>query len=243
MKVRRTAVCLALALALGAPNVFAQAGGLPAEAAARQAADAELGARIDAEAVARMAADQQLHDGINETSVVGRYAMTGSQSCLSPSTGFNPDFSIRFLPGVTTTVTSNSIYVHGVFIFQADGHGSSDTLATVVNTPAGFNTPSNTGGVSVQHLTGTFDWTLEDGKLTLFNQTAPSVQVQGPGTGSTGIILNVQPLVGSVGKDAKVITLSNDGLGIETVQRFVNGQTFSSDRICGRQRVLTKLAD
>ena len=219
----RTMPYLALALALGASNAFAQAGGLPAEIAAR------------------IAADQQLREQINETSVVGRYAMTGSQTCWNSNTGFNADFTPVFQPGVTTTLSTTSIFVRGFFAFQGDGHGTSEILATVVNPPGGFNV-TGTGAVSVQRLDGTFDWMVEGGTLTVFNQTAPGVVVQGSNVGSTGNVLNVQPLVGSVGKDTKVITLANDGLGVETVQRFVNGQTFSSDRVCGRERVLTKLA-
>jgi hypothetical protein len=242
MQVRRIGIYLALALALGAQNAFSDAGGLPGEVAARQAADAALSARIDAEAVARMAADQQLRDSVNETSIVGSYSVTGSQTCLSSNTGFNPDFSIKFVPGVTTMTTANNIYISGVFTFQADGHGTADFLATVVNLPGAFNT-TTTGSVAVQHVSGTFDWTLVDSKLTVFNQTAPGVQVEGPGTGTPGVILNVQPLVGTVGKDAKVITLASEHLGVETSQRTVNGQTISTDRVCGRTRVLTKMTD
>ncbi|HYX62850.1 MAG TPA: hypothetical protein VE935_01380 [Burkholderiales bacterium] len=220
----RTMPYLALALALGASNVFAQAGGLPAEIAAR------------------IAAEQQLREQINETSVVGRYAVTGSQTCWNSNTGFNADFTPVFQPSVTTTLSTTSIFVRGFFAFQADGHGTSDIFATVVNLPGGFNS-AGTGGVGVQHLGGTFDWMIEDGKLTVFNQVAPGVAVQGSGVGAAGDVLNVQPLSGYVGKDAKVITLSNDGLAVETVLRFVNGQTFSGDRICGRERVLTKMSD
>jgi hypothetical protein len=241
MNVHRITLPLAVAIATAMSNVFADAGGLPEEAAARQAADANLAVRIDAEAVARMAADQQLRENINETSVVGRYGVTGSQSCLYSSSGFNADFSIRFIPGVATTMTANHIYITGVFTFQADGHGTSDTVATVVNMPGGFNASGNTGSLGAFRVSGTFDWMLVNGKLTVFNQATASEQVEGPSTGTLGVTLNTPPIAGTIGKDAKVIMLGSEHLGVETSQRTVNGQTISIDRVCPRMRVLTKL--
>jgi hypothetical protein len=114
---------------------------------------APLEAAILQESVERKAADNEIRASINETSLVGRYTFTGSQSCLNSSRGFNADFTpvnpppFAFPPPPppgtppqpvivpTTFVQQTAATVAGIRTFNADGTGTSEFKTSVLNYP------------------------------------------------------------------------------------------------------------
>ena len=103
---------------------------------------APLEAAILQESVERKAADADIRANMstNETSIVGRYAFTGSQSCLNATRGFNPDFTpvnpppfaFPSPPPPGPVIVPNTFVQHttaaanGIRTFNADGTGTSE---------------------------------------------------------------------------------------------------------------------
>src|SRR4051812_50222736 len=77
---------LAVPLAFAAQLAYGQAGGLPGETSARQAADTELQNSINAEAAARAAGDTQLQNTIHAEAAGRRRAGTGVRNKINPQT-------------------------------------------------------------------------------------------------------------------------------------------------------------
>ncbi len=248
MKAGRTAVYLALALALGASRAFADAGGLPAEAAARQAADADLGARIDAEAVARMQADQDIRDSLTESSLSGRYAVVGTGNCMRSSAGFQIDR--EFVPAVQTGsfVQPQSFSYTGVRTVDASGmHGSSTTYsltypATFFSSPTSFQS----GGGTVVEVSQDYTYTMAaDGTLTITGLGSHGTFTKGSGlVGATIDTAGMPPLAGKISKDGRMIVLTNADMAVEQITTTqVNGTATTLSRVCHRTETMYKLAN
>jgi len=77
---------LAVPLAFAAQLAYGQAGGLPGETSARQAADTELQNSINAEAAARAAGDTQLQNTINAEAAGRSAADTGLRNSINDET-------------------------------------------------------------------------------------------------------------------------------------------------------------
>jgi hypothetical protein len=194
MRLRWLGICLASTAALGIHSAMAQpVNGCPEGQAMQSSdpsgrnvtcvpipppvdltplmnADAALLGAINDETQARIAADNELRASIGgEISIVGRYAFTGTQVCLSSSLGFNPNLTpvaAPFtpqppppLPGepppppvqvVSAIVSSSTATVSGSRTFNADGTGTVESDFHVVNPPGfffnSFGTGVTTGG-------------------------------------------------------------------------------------------------
>ena len=182
-----------------------------------------LNGRIDAEAVARMQGDQAVRDAINESSIVGRYAFTGTRTCLGNLAGF--DAAGNPLPPQAPFAQWS--LVRGFYNFNADGTGTASAAVVTVNT----------GNVSSTDVAGDVEWSIQDGKLT----------VNGDLANATFTTEDRAPLTAYLGKDVKVFTLAQEGIHVETLvtHRIVNGVPTETrtPRICTRDNVLTKMAD
>ncbi len=116
---------------------------------------APLEAAILQEQLERKAADADIRANMstNETSIVGRYTFTGTQSCLNSSRNFNADFTpvspppFSFPPPPppgtppqpvvvpTTFVQQVTATAAGIRTFNADGTGTSEFTTITVNYP------------------------------------------------------------------------------------------------------------
>src|SRR5882762_2582091 len=90
------------------PDTAALQGQISNEAAAREAMDANILNMLNAETAARQAADNALGariDGLSEADIVGRWAVSGTTSCLQSSRNFNADFNPVVTSGIPTFVS------------------------------------------------------------------------------------------------------------------------------------------
>src|SRR6266850_598994 len=223
---------------------------LGAETAARQAADG-------AEAAARQAADNALGariDGLTESDIVGRWSSSGTTNCLQSSNGFSAStLSPAIPPTGSTFVSQLSATFIGTRTFNAGGTGRSTGTSSSMTSPAtlygaGFAGFGSSGGASVTTLDGNFAWSIQpdgtllvdDGNTIVQQFTAPPVRV-----GSTVTIENRPSYVGSISKDRRTITLTHQGMSLETsITRDPNGAEVNrSPRFCARHRVLIRLPD
>src|SRR3989454_1191612 len=257
------------------------------EAAARAAGDAQLQTRINNEAAARAGADGVLLDllrseanerraadeavqaaiggggGGGETSIVGRYAVTGSGTCLSSSTGFAANLlPIIFvpppvappipgqtepppppppMPATVLQVTSSSI--NGVRTFNANGNGTTVSTFTTVNYPSYM--PWGTvriGGGSASTFEGTFTYTVDGDNLLIEEDQPTGVITQGPLAGAQISTLGLPRFVGKISKDRKTIVLTQENVVVEQNVITPFGQAPQiTDRICERHRILTRI--
>jgi hypothetical protein len=213
-------------------------------------------AAILQESVERKAADADIRANMstNETSIVGRYAFTGSQSCLNATRGFNPDFTPvnppLFVPPPppppgtppqpvvvpTSVVFHSTATVNGIRTFNADGTGTSEFNTVTLTYPnivyANINgliqaNVSNGApvGTSVAQA-GTFGWQIVDGKLIIDDTNVNGVITAGGSrVGWTTTQRDLPNQTGFLGKDLKVIALTSEGPSVEVnVQTSPAGQ-------------------
>jgi len=227
------------------------------------------------ESAERKAADEELRASINETSIVGRYAFNGSQACMSSSRGFNPDFTPvnppLFVPPPppppgqppqpvivpTTFVAQSTATSAGFRTFNADGTGTSEFNVTSLNYPGIVY--SNINGIIQANVStgapaatstaqaGIFTWRIVDGKLIIDdNNVNGIVTAGGSRVGWATTQRNLPDQVGVLGKDLKVITLTNEGPSVEvsvlTSPAGQPPQVIETPRVCHRHRVLTKIS-
>src|SRR5688572_24653165 len=182
----------AMALALGAQSVAAQpVNGCPA-GQAMQSSDpsgrnircvpiadgAALQAALQAEAAARQAMDENILSivgQLTEANIVGRWAMSGTTSCLQSNTGFNENFS-PVIPATTSAFVSQlSGTIIGTRTFNADGTGRSVATSHSMSFPGTFHgttfagvATGPAGGASVATLDAGFTWSIQpDGTLVI----------------------------------------------------------------------------
>lgn len=241
------------------PDAAALQAQVAAEAASRAGMDATLLQAIGDEAAARKSADDELRSSISETSIVGRYSFTGPLVCLVSTNGFNDDLTPKapVFGGPATVVQQFMGTSSGIRTFNADGTGTMQITTQTLNFPIVFYSfpstvglgfggtpPQPGGGASVAVQTGSFAWQIVDGKLIIDDLTSiGTITKGGSRVGWTLQNLNLPKSVGILGRDVKTITVSHDDAQVETgVQTSPDGATVvRSDRICTRQRVLTKL--
>ena len=169
---------------------------LATEKAARESADQALSARLDGSGV--------------ETSIVGMWSVTGAQTCLNSSRGFNADMSPLVTvvppgqPVIVTVVTQVTGTVNGTRTFRADGTGTAVAVNQNIGFPSllyGFS-PTQIGGIggaTSSTSTGEFvrridtDGTLviEDDRRLVNAFTAPGLRI-----GTTLVIEDLPPFVG-----------------------------------------------
>ena len=264
---------LAAALAAGVHSVWAQpVNGCPAGQAIQSSDPSgrnvicvqipDVGAlqgAINAEVAARAAADQALSeriDRLTESDIVGRWAVTGTASCLQSSRGFTPDFSPVVTiappgtPPIVTVVSQLTNTISGSRTFNADGTGTSEAVVhTLAHAGLVFGVLGTgpTGAANVSTLSGTFVWQIQpDGTLFIDDERAPNVFIAPPSRiGSTVVIENRPPFVGHIGKDRRAILLTHPGMSIETSVSFnaAGVETGRTPRFCHRQRTLIRLPD
>src|SRR5688500_276338 len=137
---------------------------------------AALQAALQAEGAARQAMDENILSivgQLTEANIVGRWAMSGTTSCLQSNTGFNENFS----PLIPTTGTAFVSQLSGTFIgtrtFNADYTGRSVGTTHSMTFPGTFHGTGFAGvgtgpavGASVSPLDAGFTWSIQpDGRL------------------------------------------------------------------------------
>src|SRR5262245_2743379 len=101
---------------------------------------APLEAAILQESVERKAADADLRASINETKISGTYAYSGSQACLTSTTGFREDLTPlpSTDPARAAVVFQTTLFATGFRTFNDDGTGTVEQSSQAVNTPTVF---------------------------------------------------------------------------------------------------------
>lgn len=218
---------------------------IAAETAAREGADGVLTGLIANETAARQAADAELRVLVTESSIAGRYAITGVNHCLNSSLGFTPGFApappppLPLPPAPPTSATPNVVSVTsgstwGYATFNADGTGSIEFTTTSIVEPGNFysalssgvtttnpnpttGTRGPTGFIAVQVNTGPFTWHVEGDRLIVEGIMAASGTIVAGSTnpGWTIFAENAPPFFGIIGKDARLISMNNLGVAVE----------------------------
>lgn len=283
MSMRWLGGVFAIAAALGAQSALAQPiNGCP-DGQAIQASDASgknircvpvpapvdvsgLQAQINAEAEARAGMDATLLgaiEALQEQSIVGRYAFSGTQSCLNSTFGFNPNFTpmVSTDPSRAAVVSLSTAATTGFRTFNADGTGTVETNTMSINYPGAFYSSGGFSGVTVGGptvpggpavpsgnastivQTSTFTWRIEDGRVIIEDASSPGVFTSGNRVGWAARVENVPAYAGVLGKDLRIISLSHENIGVETaITTSPDGLTeFRTPRICHRERTLRKM--
>lgn len=211
------------------------------EKAARESADQALSARIDAAAA--------------EPDIVGRWAMTGSSTCLQSTTGFDANFTPNLAGGQTSSLSQLTGTVNAVRTFNANGTGHTLGVTHTLSHPQLMfrfgSAPTfggNAGSASVSTIDMDFTWTIQsDGTLLIEDNNAIPQRFLLPTTRAdwTVVVRDVPSFVGHISKDRRTIVLTHSTMQVETAQvTDGTGVPFApSQRFCARDRVLTRLAD
>jgi hypothetical protein len=235
-----------------------------------------LQSQIDAEKAARQGMDGTLLDAINqlradaiEGSIVGSYAVSGTQVCLTASRGFNanlqpiippppPPFSPDPLPDgtiplppppVLTFVNATSLKISGVQTFNPGGTGTIEAVFHAVSHPGqlfGALGTAGTGNGTVSSVSGTFSWSITaDNKLVIQDTGLQGLVVKG-GLANWTITTSGSPnSVSTLGKDLRIITTFQEDM-VPEVQTLTpppgsTQQPIVNQRICARERLLRKM--
>jgi hypothetical protein len=222
---------------------------------------APLEMAIVQESAERKQADAEIRASINETKISGTYAYSGSQVCLTSTTGFRDDLAPMPStdPARADVVFPTTTYATGFRTFNEDGTGSVELSAQSVTHPTIFVTntgfagvgtvvePPNpgraSGNVSTARQTGTFTWRVADGKLFIADSSPMTGPFDtGPSKGCTVSTDGAPSMVGVLAKDLRTISLAHDGIAVERNTITCSGVVVSSSpRICHRQRLLQKM--
>ena len=189
---------------------------------------------------------------VTEADIVGRWAVTGTTTCLQSSNGFNPTTFAPLIPTAgATSVSSFAATSMGTRTFYADGTGRTTSTNQViffpgVNLGLGFSTPGSPGGASTATLDHAFNWSIQSDGTLLINDGNSIVQsiVEPPAmAGQTATIENGPLFAGYVSKDKRTIVATHPGMSIETsVRRDAAGTELGrGPRFCARERVMTRL--
>ena len=180
-----------------------------------------------------------------------------------------PPFHPAFQPVPGSRVWSTSFSVEGVRIFNGDGTGTikgTSVNITVPPTPAGFSCPPpgpNPGcfppSAGSTNFEASFTYTIDnDGVLhtqlvglmtgtTVSGPGSPGSPVPGGSVISTTFTLDVPPLVGLIGDNAKTLTIASLEPAVETITQTqtttVGTNVTVTPRVCHRSRVLVKIKD
>lgn len=205
----------------------------------------------DAAALTALDARVDALEALNESSIVGRWAVSGTTNCLQSSRNFDANFNPVLVPGLATIVSQLTANSTGIRVFHAGGTGTSTGstqslthAATVFGAPAGAPLP----GASIAGIGGDFTWHIQaDGTLYIQDRNPIVQPLLAPPSrvGFTATIVDLPPYVGHISKDRRTITLAHPGMAVETsVFKNPAGDVLSTTpRFCWRHRVLTRLPD
>jgi hypothetical protein len=163
----------------------------------------------------------------------GKYAFTGSESCLYSTLGFSSEFGV--VPGSTSWSESGA--EEGIRTFDGKGGGTVSNRGmsiTVPPTPGffpGASSSESTFSATYQVMGNT--WTTVDVPGTYNGEI-----LTGGRAGQTFTLNNVPTRTGMISQDVKTLTLASLDPQVETIS-FSNGDSFQ--RICQRSRVFVKL--
>jgi hypothetical protein len=232
---------------------------------------APLELAIVQETTERKQADAEIRASINEASIVGRYAFSGTQACFNSSRGFNADLTpvmpplaappLPGQPGQPTPITfvsQGASTVTGFRTFNADRTGTLELNAINLGFPGivytnfngniGASVSSGVPNASTSTQAGTFQWDIVDGRLIIDDNAGTAGGTVTSGGNRVGWSVTIRDLprqVGVLGKDLKTITVTNEAPGVEvSVLSSPPGeplQVLETPRICVRDRVLRKL--
>lgn len=221
---------------------------------------APLELAIVQESAERKAADAEIRASVNETKIAGTYAYSGSQVCLTSTTGFREDLAPMPStdPARAAVVFPTILFATGFRTFNEDGTGTVELSAQAVNPPTIFVTSSGAAGVGTvfeppnpgrpsgsvasARQTATFTWHVAGGKLFVADSPLSGTFDAGPSKGCTITNDDLPPMVGVLAKDLRTISLAQDGIAVERNTITCAGVTVSSNpRICHRQRLLQKM--
>ena len=257
---------------INVPDGAALQGQISAEVTARSVADAQLEGQLNVERAIRENADAALLNTINqavggaETSIVGTYTFSGTQSCLNSTFGFDQS-TLTPLPSTdlnrAAVVSISTALTTGSRTFNPGGTGTVEFTTMSINYPGAFYSaggfagvttggpPSPAGGavpagnVSTILTTGTFNWHIEDGRLFIEDGNLPGTFIGGGRVGWSARVEGAPRSVAVLGKDLRLITLTNETVSVETtVTTSPAGepfQEFRTPRLCGRERLLRKM--
>lgn len=182
----------------------------------------------------------------NSPKLKGEYAFTGTGTCLYsiPSSAGGGGFNANLQPNPNSRVYSQPSSVQGVRTFNGDGTGTvkgTTVSITPPPTPAGIPCPGPgcfSPFASSSTFEASFTYTVQnDGTFTSQLSGLMTGQVlSGPNAGQT-FTIDVPPLVGLIGDNAKTLTIAHVVPVVETITQ--NGTPFP--RICNRSRVLVKM--
>lgn len=189
-------------------------------------------------------------EALNETNIVGRWAVSGTTDCLVSSRGFDANLAPLAAPpqNIVSQLTANST---GTRTFIAGGTGTSTGETQSLTHPAtvyGGPPPIFGGGASIAGIGGSFTWEIKPDGTLFIQDTNPIVQplIEPPSRkGFSANILDLQSYVGQISKDRRTITMSHPTMKVETseVRDPAGNFVSSTQRICWRYRVLTRLPD
>src|SRR5262249_22618559 len=162
----------------------------------------------------------------------GKYAFTGSASCIVSADGFARNFTAGTVHAVT------SFAVEGIRTFIPTGPGTG--IGTVRGRSMGVEFfPATTGGsASADKFTFSFTYTVNANGVWTSDVTAAGVSgiiTAGPRSGQTFTITDFPTVTGLLSKDAEDLTVATLTPKVETIT-YSNGNVVH--RICERSRVL-----
>ena len=256
MNIRIGCALVAAMLALGAQSVPAQTmNGCPTGYAMQSSSPSgktvTCVAVPDAAAISAIDARVGALELLNESDIIGRWALSGTTNCLQSSRNFDANFNPVVIPGAATIVSQLIANSTGFRTFHAGGTGTSSGVTqalthapTVLGAPAG----APPAGASVTSFGEDFTWHIQADGTLFIQDTNPIVQafLAPPSrAGFTATILDLQPFVGHISKDRRTITMAHPGMAVETsVFKNPAGDVLSSTpRFCWRHRVFTRLLD
>jgi len=191
---------------------------------------------------------------IAEPSIVGRWAMTGTNTCTSSTTGFDANFTPNLAAG-QTIVSQLTGSVNAVRTFNPDHTGTIVGISHNIAHPQAIYRPGlapsiqGPGNATLNRVDTTFTWEVQADGTLLINDDNVTPQVfilPATRAGWTVAIYDMPPFVGHISKDRRTITLTHSTMQVETGQLTdtTTGNVFApSPRFCARERTLTRLAD
>jgi hypothetical protein len=173
----------------------------------------------------------------NPTQLTGVYAATGSASCLisMPASPSTPPFYPNLTPTPGATVYAESLDLHALYTFKADGTGIVEGSEIALTYPPGY------ANASRSQFSGSFTYTVgKNGVLTLDFGTLTGIFGAGPFTGLTYTVAPYPAASGRIGQNGTLVLASAAPI-VETLQFTIPLNpplVIVVPRICHRTRVL-----
>jgi hypothetical protein len=167
----------------------------------------------------------------------GKYAFTGSASCIVGADGFSRIFT-------TSTVHAfTSFAVEGIRTFIPTGPGTG--IGTVTGRTMGveFFPATDSGSASADTFHFSFTYTVNANGVWTSDVSAPGVSgtiTAGPRTGQTFTITNFPTVTGFLSTNAEDLTVATLTPKVETITYHTATGDESVNRICERSRVFVR---